>query len=639
MRLKVAGANRNVQGRASDLQIGKSNYFIGNDPRQWLTDLPHYGRVEYAGIYPGIDLVYYGTGHQLEYDFVVRPKANPDTIQLEFDGADRIGIDETGDLVLTLGGSQIRERKPVAYQENAAGRSTVEARYALLEGNRVGFEVASYDREIPLVIDPILMYSSYFGDGNTDLFYRVALDGEGNSYYGGLSAAGALMATAHSKADTPGGVAKVIAKVSPSGDLLYTTFIGGTADKGGIGGFAVDKSGNVYATGSTQSRDFPLVHPLYASFQGGIDDAYVLELNSSGDCLVFSTLLGGNKAEYGVGLGIDGVGNIYVAGTTTSANFPTTSNAYQKSLAGIRNAFIAKLSPGGSQLVYSTYFGGSRVDYSNNVLVDSSGNAYVYGDTASADFPTRNAFQSSCGGKQFHGWVAKLGPDASLGYSTLMCGYDGDASVRGAALDPAGNLVVTGETSSKSFPTLNPIQASIGGSRNAFVSKLSPDGVLLYSTYLGGKANDVGHAVAVDAEGNWYVTGYTSSANFPVVNPLQGTNAGKEDAFLTKLNAAGSAILFSTCLGGKQSDMANDIAVDSNGLVYLAGQTASADFPTAHAFQPTSGGGTDAFIAVVATRDFTPSLPGIVVTTQSRNPTPARTLMTAAHRPSILLPW
>ena len=621
VRVKVLGSDRRVTGYPSDLQTGKSNYFIGNNPKLWQRDLPHYGRVEYSGIYPGIDLAYYGAGQQLEYDFVVRPQAQPRKIRLEFDGADQLSIDPSGDLVLAVGGSQIRERKPVAYQESEGERRAVEARYVLLGKKQVGFEVGSYDDTMPLVIDPVLVYSTYLGSADNDLAYRVVLDAAGNSYYGGMSkntmlAGNAIGSTTKST--------HMIAKVSPSGVLLYTAFIGGTADQTGIDGLDVDGSGNVYATGQTWSADFPRVNdPRNSSWAGGQNDVFVLELNSTGNALVFSTLLGGNNNEYSVGLRLDSGGNIYVVGNTQSTNFPTTPGAYQTTLAGGKDAFLTKLAPGGTSLVYSTYFGGNSGDDSNDITVDATGNAYIYGDTGSVNFPSLNAFQPTyCGGTAMptygHGWLSKFSPSGSLVYSTFVCGSQlGFDTVRGAAVDSSGDLIITGGTSSTTFPiTSGAIQKTyagtiLSGGGDAFVMKLSPSGGLLYSSYLGGSDNDGARDVVIDAEGNWYITGDTASTNFPMANPLQSANGGSYDAFLTKINASGSAILFSTYLGGNQSDQGNDIAVDADGRAYIAGQTASTNFPTKNPIQAAYGGGTnDAFVAIVATCDFTFSTPG-----------------------------
>jgi hypothetical protein len=594
-----------------EAQPSKSNYFIGSNPNLWRRGISHFGRVEYGGIYKGIDLTYYGTGQRLEYDFVVRPHADPRTIRLQFEGADQLRIDENGDLVLKVGKAEIRERKPVAYQDMPEGRVVREVHYVALSTNRIGFEVASYDRAIPLVIDPVLVFSTYFGGTGKDITNRVALDSAGNIYYGGSTSSSNLAGTKIGQPFTGGLNAAFIAKSSPSGSLVFTTFIAGLNDLAGVNGIAVDASGNVYASGSTRSASFPLASPLQPTFGGGVSDAFVFELNSTGSSLVFSTFLGGNGQDYTEGLAIDNAGTVYVAGTTLSTNFPL-ANATQKTMGGNHTAFAAKIAPGGTSLLYSTYYGGSGGDYNNGMALDSGGNLYFYGDTTSTNFPALNAIQPTpCGGTAGHGWVAQLNSAGSPVYSTYICGSASDDSVRGAALDPAGNLVITGATSSTTFPLLNPIQSSYGGgSYDSFVTKLSPSGGLLYSTYLGGNGTDTGLGLATDSVGNLYVTGNTSSTNFPLANPLQSSNAGGNDVFLTKVNAAGSAIVFSTYLGGNQGEASYGVAVDANGQAYIAGQTASTNFPTAHALQPAFGGGTnDAFWAVLATCDFSLSSP------------------------------
>ncbi len=615
LRMKLLGANPHAHADGRELQAGKSNYFIGTNPNSWRTDILRYGRVEYRDIYPGINVAYYGDNRQLEYDFIVAPQADPRKIRLAFQRADRIHIDELGDLVLTVDSSEVRQRKPVVYQETPSGRIQIDGRYVVRGRNRVGFEVAAYDRSKPLVIDPVLVFSSYFGGNGDDFGVGVKLDPAGNIYICGRT--GSTNFSGNPVPGTPSGqplngtgTAAFVAKISSSGTLIFSTYVGGTDDKAFGAGVGVDSNGNVYLAGSTSAADFPTKNAIQSAYQGSTD-AFVLELNSSGSALVYSTYLGGSELDYAETMEVDGNGNAYVTGATSSTNFPT-KNAMQAAYGGGgEDAFAAKIAAGGTALIYSTYIGGNSGDFSNGLAIDSSGNLYVFGDTASTNFPLMNPFQPIYGGGGADGWITKLGPTGNLLYSTYLGGTGGD-SVRGARVDASGNLYLAGNTSSPNFPILNAIQPSYGGGANdAFVTVLNPTGsALLYSTYIGGNGEDDAYDLRLDALGNVYIAGQTYSTNFPVVNPIQSSNAGGDDAFLTKINSTGSAILFSTYLGGAGTDYARQIAIDPASRVYIIGATASSNFPTVAPLQGTFGGGPeDAFLAIIATCDFTFSPP------------------------------
>jgi hypothetical protein len=617
LRFRLLGANPRVHGEGREPQGGKSNYFIGNSSDLWRTGIPQYSRVLYHQIYRGIDLTYYGAGQRLEYDFVLGPRADPGKIRLAVDGADRIRIDDGGDLVMTVGRAEIREGKPFVYQDTPAGRRRIEASYFPLGGNAVGFKIARYDRRVPLVIDPTLVFSTYFGGNGNDGGHGIALDASGNIYICGVTASTNL--SGGDIGQPFSGVSTAfVAEISPSGTLIFSTFIAGADDEAVANGVALDGSGDIYLSGLTYSSSFPVQNPIQAVF-GGQLDAFALELNNSGNALIYSTYLGGSLGDYATSISVDAEGNAYVSGTTESSNFPI-ANASQPALAGSSNAFATKIAALGASLVYSTYIGGNAVDYNNGATIDANGNFYVYGDTSSTNFPVLNAIQPTfCGWQQGeqvqqnHGWVAMLN---SLGfplYSTYVCGSAAGDSVRAAAVDGYGDLFISGNTASTTFPTLNPIQSQYGGgSYDAFVMELSPAGSLLYSTYLGGNGEDLGDGAAIDALGNLYVVGYTYSTNFPTVNPIQSGNAGSSDAFLTKINAAGSAITFSTYLGGSQSDQARGVALDPLARAYLVGQTASNNFAAAAALQPAYGGGSnDAFVSIISTCDFAFSQPGL----------------------------
>jgi len=575
LRLKLIGANPKPEVRGVEELPGKSNYFIGNDPSKWRTNVPNYAKVEYRDVYRGINLVHYGNGGQLEHDFVVSPGADPSVIRFAIEGADKMELDAQGDLVLHAGGGEARLRKPVVFQQVDGGRQEVRGGYVVRPGSQsairdlsrrsrepqseIAFQVGSYDPTRPLVIDPVLVYSTYFTAGQA-----IAVDSSGNAYVCG--------------GDT-------VKKINPDGSaLVYSTVIGGAS----CGGIAVDGAGSAYVTGYTTSTNFPTVSPLQDTY-GGAYDAFVAKLNAAGSALVYSTYLGGSDEDHGRSIAVDSSGNAYVTGQTSSTNFPTVGSL-QAANSGNSDAFVAKLNAAGSALVYSTYLGGSSSDWGTGIAGDSSGNVYITGYTYSTNFPTASPLQATKVGFDNDAFVAKLNAAGSaLVYSTYL-GGNGSDFAQGIAVDGAGNAYVTGLTGSTNFPAVGPLQATNSGGLDAFVAKLNAAGsALVYSTYLGGSGEDGGYRIAVDASGNVYITGYTYSPNFPTASALQATMRGNSDAFVAKLDAAGSALVYSTYLGGSSYDYGYGIAVDASGSAYVTGNTSSANFPTVSPLQASGG--------------------------------------------------
>ena len=643
LRVKLLTANPEPQVEGQEELPGKSNYFIGKDPVKWRINIPNYAKVKYEAIYPGVDLVYYGNEGQLENDFVVAPGAEPNAIQLGFEGAEELRIDAQGDLVLHVGGSEVRLHKPIAYQlnpksgswatESPVSKQFVPARY-VLTGNRVGFALGEYDGRTPLIIDPMLSYSTYLGGGGSDSGAGIAVDAAGNAYVTGETSSTDFPTTNPFKGTSGGGGDVFVAKLSSSGStLLYSTYLGGSNFDSGVG-IAVDAAGNAYVTGQTSSANFPTRNPFQGT-SGGNADAFLAELDSTGSALLYSTYLGGSGIDSATGIAVGNAGNAYVTGQTFSKNFPT-QNPLQAGLSGSDDAFVAKIdttTSGAASLVYSTYLGGSDEDGGGAVAVDASGNAYVTGFTQSSDFPTANALQAAYGGGtclDYYGgkfncadaFVAKLNPaGTALIFSTYLGGNNDDRGA-GIAVDSSGKSYVTGHTASSNFPTsANPIQPSLSGSGDVFVAKLNATGsVLTYSTYLGGSGDDAGNAIAADSSGNAYVTGYTSSTDLPTVFPLQVLNSGSH-AFITKLNPAGSALVYSSYLGGNGFENGDGIAVDASGNAYVTGNTSSINFPTVNPLQTSLRGFLDAFVSKIA------PIPGPAVATfpasLSFTPTPA----------------
>jgi Beta-propeller repeat len=376
--------------------------------------------------------------------------------------------------------------------------------------------------------------------------------------------------------------------------LTYSSYLGGSSDDYG-NGVAVDSAGRAYLVGATSSNDFPTASPLQAARSGGFD-AFVTKLNAAGSAVVYSTYLGGGADDSGYRLAVDSGGSAYVTGYTTSMDFPTVS-PFQAALAGGFDAFVTKLNAAGSALAYSSYLGGGGADLAHAIAVDAGGSAYVAGETNSTNFPTANPFQAASGGSS-DAFVTKVNAAGSaLVYSTYLGGGNSDAGY-GIALDAGGSAFVSGSTDSSDFPTASPFQAAAAGANDAFVTKLNSAGsALVYSTYMGGSGGDVAKDIAVDAAGSAYLTGYTSSTDFPTLNPFQGSTSGGLDAFVTKVNAAGSTLVFSSYLGGSAADQGNGIAVDSAGSAYLTGSTDSTNFPLASPFQMAQAGNGDAFVA------------------------------------------
>jgi hypothetical protein len=600
MRLVGANARAKMVG-LSELEA-KSNYYLGSDPAKWRTGIPHYEKVQCKDIYAGIDLVYYGNRDQLEFDFVVSPGANPELVRLTFEGSESIRIDENGDLVIHTSDREVKLRTPTTYQVRDGQRRVIAAQYGITGENEVSLQVAAYDKRSALVIDPVLSYSTYLGGSDEDFGLNIATDNAGNAYVSGYTVSTNFPLQGHSLLNSSqGGVDAFVSKFGPTGVLLYSTYLGGNGDDFGLS-ITADYSQNIYVTGQTYSTNFPVKNALQSSSGGG-SDAFVTKLNRSGE-LDYSTYLGGNSDDVGTFIAVDPAGYAYITGQTLSTNFPT-ENALQSANAGGSDAFVTKLNPSGSELVYSTYLGGSgNDDEAYGIAIDQFRNAYVVGYTNSGDFPTKNALQPYPAGG-YDAFVTKLNSSGSaLVYSTYL-GGSGDDNGLDIAVDRLGNAYVTGGTQSSDFPTTaGAAQPQLNGFGNAFISKLNAEGSLLvYSTYLGGSTFDFARGIGVQDlpfGTSAYVSGLTCSTDFPVVNALQPTPGGNCDAFVTKLSPSGASFAYSTYLGGSDFDMSHGIAVDLQGNAYVAGATYSTDFRTVKAYQPNAGGNGDAFVTKIA---------------------------------------
>jgi hypothetical protein len=603
VRMTFPGANRApVVSGAGELP-GKASYFRGRDPHAWRTNIPTYAKVTYRDLYPGVDLVYYGHDQQLEYDLVVAPEGDPNRIALQFDGVDSLAIAADGDLVLRASGVELRQHKPVIYQEVGDSRQAVDGHYVLRDAYQVGVALGPYDQTKPLVIDPVLAFSSYLGGTRSDIGERLAVDLLGNTYLTGSTTSPDFPTT--TGAPLTGDLDDVfVTKVNPEGSaLVYSTYLGGTGHDRARD-IAIDFAGQAYLTGFTDSADFPIANAVQPT-PGGLGDAFVVKVSAGGDALVYSTYLGGSRFDTGAGLALDWRGNAYVTGTTASLNFPTV-NAFQPALAGIdpsTDAFVTKVSPAGTALVYSTFLGGGEPESGLAIAVNARGNAYVTGVTGSGDFPTFRPFQPVALRGVSEAFVTKFSQDgSSLVYSSNLGGNRNDAGLD-IAVDLFDRAVVVGSTTSTDFPTVRPVQpvpSDTLSTFNGFVTIVNPAGSTLFlSTYVGGTSRDEITGVAVDLAGNVYVVGRTFSSDFRVVNPVQAVLGGGMDAFVAQIDPQRARVVYATYLGGSGDDDGRGIAVDLAGSAYVIGTTTSDDFPVVDALQPVRGGDVDAFFAKI----------------------------------------
>jgi hypothetical protein len=574
---------------------GVANFLIGGE-EEWATGVPLLDGVAYRDVYPGIDAVYRGSGPNLKSEYVVQPGHDPARIRLRYAGAERLEIEADGALLIRVGRHLLRESTPVIYQQRNGVRVTVEGAFQV-NGDIVSFAVGGYDRTLPLTIDPVIYYLTLFGGSGTDAATSMAIDASGSAYIAGFTSSYDLPTASPEQNFSGGGNEVFVAKLTPSGNgIAYCTYIGGRSDDRAFG-IAVDSAGAAYVAGSTTSSNFPVRGALQAKLAGG-KNAFVLKLAAAGNALVYSTYLGGSGSDAASGIAVDAAGSAYLAGDTTSLNFPAA--AFQKTNRGIPDAFVAKLAPDGSRLVYSTYLGGSGEDHATAIAIDGSGSAFVTGSTYSTNFPLASAHQAALAGGQ-DAFVTRLSADGkSLIFSTYLGGSNGMLGApeagNGIAVDGSGNVYVTGETSSVNFPIRGAVQSTNAGWQDAFVSKFGGSGGLVYSTYIGGVNVDIARAIAVDRSGYAHIAGETTSANLASILMLQGAPTGVFDAFIVKLAATGDAVSGLSYLGGIGADNATAIAVDASSNVYVAGWTQSPNFAAVNGFQTINGGNYSAFV-------------------------------------------
>ncbi|MCF6155316.1 MAG: hypothetical protein E3K36_08695 [Candidatus Brocadia sp.] len=570
--------------------VATVNYFTGNDPSKWQSNIPTYEIVEMGEVYEGIDLRLKAYGNNVEKLFTVKPDANYEKILIRLEGAQELMVNTAGELIAETELGAVKFTKPIAYQEIEGKRVNVECGYVIsdcgIQKSEYGFKVAQYDKAKDLIIDPLLA-STYLGGPYEDRGRSIAVDAEGNVFVAGETLSSEFPSTPGAYRTSRKGNTDVFVSKFNSGltNLLASTFLGGALNHERTCSVATDVGGNVYVAGSTYSTDFPKTRGSYDATGNGRWDVFVSKFNNGLTNLLASTLLGGNADDCGYAIAIDAGGNVYVTGETLSSDFPATPGAYDTTYnGGYYDAFVSKFDSGLTSLLASTFLGGGSGDYGRAIAVDGVGNVFVTGNTWPRDFPaTPGAYNTSFNGGNDDAFVSKLNNGLmNLLASTFLGGNSNDHATA-IAIDTGGNVYVTGETVSSNFPTTDSAYATAykRGTKDVFVSKFNNQLTgLSASTLLGGDAHDYSKAIAIDAGENVYVAGSTSSTDFPTTPGAYDTTPnGGSEVFLSKLNSGLANLLMSTFLGGSRSDYGNAIAVSAAGNVYVTGETLSPDFP------------------------------------------------------------
>ncbi len=611
VKMHLAGASAS-KPEGIDRLPGTSSYFRGQDKTKWHTSIPQFAKVRYPEVYPGIDLIYYGTQGNIEYDFQIAPGADPARIRIAYEGTSRLRLDQNGDLILSTKTGDLRQRSPKVYQDIDGHRVEIAAAYKLDGRKNVGLALAAYDRTKPLIVDPVLQYSTYFGGPGLDRGEAVQVDPAGNIY---LALTLAMPQSdsnpfSSSPTNTAGRTEAAVIKFSPAQNAILLVAHLGADRITSSTVLAVDPAGEMFLGGATTSNDFPLVNPIVSKY--AITSPYwgipfVTKIAADGSTLVYSTYFGGSIGEdYITGAALDSAGNLYMAGNADSPDFPKANALYSSGQNAF--AFLAKLSPTGS-IVFSTVYPGMAG--ATALALDSTG-VYFAGGAVPQWFPKLNSIRNDSAPLQppngpIVGAVKLTLDGQTVLYSTMFGGTLGDSPNSGA-VDSQGHFYVAGMTSDIDFPVVNAPQSTSGGGDDGFIAELSPTGTsLLFGTYLGGKNQDVVAGITLDSTGNIYVVGTTLSPDFPVLNsmaasiPKSSSQATPYEGFLAAYSPSGQSLLYSTLIGGSQRDNAIGVALDATANVYVVGTTSSPDFTvTANAYQHTFGGSYDAFLMVIS---------------------------------------
>jgi hypothetical protein len=589
VKVTFIGAQRALKVQGENESEARFNYFRGNDSKKWVQQAKTYDQVCYKNIYPGIDLFVSGRGGVTKNEFRLSPGAEASAIRLRYEGIQGLRVNEKGQIEIKIASGILIEDRPLSYQMAEDEKIFVNARFRIEKDQTVRFEVGDYNKDRELIIDP-LIYSAFLGGSQQDFGYGISIDSSGNAYVTGWTSSNPFPTTSGAYDRSYGGnFDAFVTKINSSGTkLLFSTYLGGTDKDYGLGVAVDDKTRNVFITGVTSSKDFPVTAYAYdKTYNGGEFDAFVVCLNSTGASLGYSTYLGGESKEYETSIFLDADRNAYVAGWTESPNFPTTYGAYDRSYNGFADVFVTKINSSGKNLFYSTYVGGTSDDFPWDLAIDRYGNAHVTGFTFSNNFPTTaSAWDRTYNGYE-DAFVFKLGSTgATLKFSTYL-GGSGEDYGSGVAIDDSGNVYVTGSTSSIDFPTTSKAydRSHNGGTYDVFLSKISSSGgSLIFSTYLGGSGADWSFGIALDSNKNSYLAGYTHSSNFPTTpgayDRTFNSVDSKSDAFISEFSSTGASLLYSTYLGGSDSDGVRELALSASGYIYVTGETFSKNFPS-----------------------------------------------------------
>jgi len=591
LQISFAGANDRSEPQGESRSALKTWYYIGIS-KNWHVD-EHFERVRYREIYPGIDLVFLISRGQLEYSFEIAPGADAGAIRIRYGGLTP-NLAPGGNLEVGEDRFHMVQRRPQAKGHVRRHWVEIPCHYRIRR-QEVSIELGAYDRSSAIVIDPVLTFSTYLGGSGFDAIFAATTDSAGNLYVSGETSSGSLR---NPSIPVRSSYDAFVAKLNSAGNqILYLVYLGGS-DYDGANGIAVDAFGNAYLTGATTSPDFPVTNGVLAATAPGAENAFVAKVNPIGQ-LQYATYLGGATWNFGSSIAVDASGAAYIAGQTSSTSFPVTSGAFQTTYqGGVSDCFVSKLNATGSALVYSTLLGGSELDLCSGIAVDATDNAYVTGTTYSVNFPMQSAVQGALFGTA-SAFVAKINPSGKgLLYSTYVGGSGTDFG-NAIAVDSSGSAYIAGATSSVDFPvTAGVVQNALNGYYNAFVAKLSASGnSFVYASYVGGSSSDTATSIAVDSSGRAILGGFTDSANFPLAGAIQSSLGGNFDAFATVVDPAAATLVFSSYLGGSGDDGAYAVVAAPGNNLYLAGMTASTNFPTAAALQPSFAAEYDAFIA------------------------------------------
>ena len=622
--------------RASKKQTTYYNYFKGKDTSKWASEVGLYEEILLEEIYKKIDLKYYFDKGYLRYDYIVKPGGDPQQVRFKMEGCTAYTINEKGALVFTTIFGEVQQKELELYQIVDNKRVIIPSAFVETPSG-ISFSVGSYDATKDLIIDP-LIYSTFLGGPQPDIGNSIAIDQEKKSYTTGETQSFNFPSTPGVYDQGFGNFSDCfVSKFNETGtDLEFSTFIGADDNYDYGSELVLDSNNNIYVVGVSSSPSFPTTLGAFDETHGGGEDVFVLKLNATGTNLIYASYLGGATDDYTGSIVLDENHNLYIVGTTTSTNFPTTTGAYDQFLNGNDDVFVAKLNSTGTALVFATVLGGSNDDIGNSIVIDTSHNVYVTGETQSADLPvTDNAFESDKQGLKDI-FVAKFNAlGSNLEYASYIGGTENDVGM-GIAIDATNNVYLTGYTFSDDFPVTSAAFATLYNwnpqfpavildttwvdlciedsliihsidtvnvsltqdGYDAFALKLNlMDTALSYCSYLGGRRNDYGHDIVLDSANNVYLTGYTFSYDFPLSTmPFDATINGASDAFVARLDDTGNFLEYATYLGGDLYDTGQSICIDSNIDLYISGRAASFFPVTPTAYDTSYNNGTDAFV-------------------------------------------